>query len=296
MASNWQSGGLDKACCRGLAILSGDNLKINLKIFVFSRQKICFFEYLLLKSHYRMIRHILFSGFNKHIYSHYRKELNMARVINGLFSGKIGNLIYTIKKGQQFVRTVPDFSKRVVPDKMKKGMDCFSLAGSFNSAVYKIPVFMENWQKARIKCTSTINKIMKINYPILKVNEDISFLKLTADNDIHPVTLEQFSFTPVKISAQFITPVKAGLSTLASLQGIIYLTHPADTNMKPYCFIPFSTKNYEYTPGETFSLSTSISSVSSEIIKGYGSWKIMMNLAFKYEQGIVVCFSKTVVQ
>jgi hypothetical protein len=221
----------------------------------------------------------------------------MARIINGLIKGKLGNRIYRIKNGRQFVSAVPDFSNRILSDKTKKGIECFSMTGSLNSAVLKTPVFKEHWDGLKMNFKgNSISKMMKVNYSILKIKEDVSFLKLVNSYDLHPVRLEGFTFSPLEISANFLTDKKAGISTQASLQGVIYLMNPTDPFMRQYQFIPFSTKNMEYVPGEVFSLRALLPSASSEIIKNYGSWKVIMNLAFKVEQGSVVCFSETVVQ
>jgi hypothetical protein len=217
----------------------------------------------------------------------------MARVLNGLFRGRVGNMVFTVRDGKQFVRTVSEKYKPPVSENFRRSTTAFSLSSGLSSAIHKIKVFSDAWRRSKINAHSSYNKIMKVNLPRINTSVDLSNISLVDGNIQSFSVLKNFIFSPGEISCIINTQKAPYFTKYASIQGVVYLFDPNDKrDKKNFEFVHFTGRNIEFAPGIDINYCAGFSSQQSEIIKSFNSRKIFFNIAFKNLQGEVEGFSE----
>jgi hypothetical protein len=101
----------------------------------------------------------------------------MARVKNGLISGALGELVYYVRNGEQFVRRRPD--RRRLETKVEElHRNYFGMCSALGASVMELQVLKNAWDNPDLKGDYPFSRFVTVNMPIILHEGGISKVKL----------------------------------------------------------------------------------------------------------------------
>jgi hypothetical protein len=116
----------------------------------------------------------------------------MGRLSNqvlGDASGKVGHMVFRVRKGTNIISKVPAKRTSVPTEKELAIREKFGLTGKVARGIYSIPQLREVWPKLSGKLT-VCNEIFQVNYPLLNTLADlgtVSVAPIYGFNALNPV-------------------------------------------------------------------------------------------------------------
>jgi hypothetical protein len=214
------------------------------------------------------------------------KMAQLKNVVFGFPTGKAGDLVFKVRDGKPYFSLKPAEYIRKDEERWKKNKEDFAFSSALSSAIYDINILRNKWEN--------FNRIMKVNYPIVKENASIENVLLTPSGGEFPLVFNNFIFTEENITAELNAfEYQFPYGTRISLQGVMHLSDPEDDNLKKNTFIPVVSKDYDYN-NAAITVNIIFNSQETEKIKKYSGKEIILNAAVKLHPGREVRFSESV--
>jgi len=101
----------------------------------------------------------------------------MARVKNGLISGALGDLVYFVRNGEQFVRRRPD--RRKLETKVEElHRQYFGMCSALGASVMELQVLKNAWESPDLKGDYPFSRFVTVNLPLILHEGGISKVRL----------------------------------------------------------------------------------------------------------------------
>jgi hypothetical protein len=211
----------------------------------------------------------------------------LKNVIFGFPAGKAGDIIFKVRNGKPYFCLKPSFVTIKDTFGSRKAKGDFAFASSLASAVNKVKLFSNAW--------GSYNKIIKMNYPVIKESRSIERILLVPGGGEFEFKPANIALNSDEVTIEIPKPEKVyPYGTTISVQGVMHLSSPADENLKPDLFIPLISRNYDYEDNAIL-VKILFTSVEVEKIRKYSSYIININAALRKILNDRVLFSEGVV-
>jgi len=208
-------------------------------------------------------------------------------------AGKLGNVVFKSRKGVPYISLRPDKYRIRNTAYRRKVSENFLFAARFCSALNRNTLLKSLWQTPY---ETAYIQMMGCN--LKKTRSGSAFENLS----LVPV---QGSFEPVvagiSMNNEFLDISfnafgnKIGINDIwISLQGVLCLENPLDPENKPFCFLSLNSGDSIVLHNEPMLFRTKFSDNETDLIKGYGSRKILIDLITKDKNGNPQKFSMNI--
>ena len=223
----------------------------------------------------------------------------LTKSVLGKVSGAIGDLVFRIRSGNNFICTRPLSFMPGTDDESVERRSRFSSAAKFAGAVNSILSLRILWDKFTPNSISPFNGIFKSNYRYVTPSDILPSASLVPDlgfeipSQTITMTAEEISVETSAIGTG--TGIDTSTEKTFLMCAVIFLSDRKDENYKPMDFIRFPFPETPLDLINPLTFSHTMSDVEKQLFNRYNSAKGFFALLSLSEEGLPVHFSNTVI-
>lgn len=197
----------------------------------------------------------------------------MPKVTSALFdsiSGKTGDKVFRRMNGETFYSTRPESYNISQSAKAKESRNNFSLVIKFAKIVNAQPDLKLAWQKAKIKGTTSFNRIVKHNINFVKENQLSLFNIITPKGESFPTSSYLATDTSLIFKLENSALLQLSFTELPfKLIAVVYLSEKKKKSLEDNLLLDFAIDYSEPLDKNTNTLSLEIPGVILKRFSGY---------------------------
>lgn len=222
---------------------------------------------------------------------------HLSNQVLGDASGKVGHMVFRIRKGENLISKVP--AKRTKPptDREKEVRAKFALTSKIAMGIYSIPLLKEVWPTLPGKLTKP-NQIFQVNYKLLNTLENlgtVSVAPIYGFNVTTPVVTVGASSVQLATDALGVSVgIDTSIEKFIVACGVVVLQNPTLGSWPKFEVIAFRSNQHNLDLINPVDLTTQFSGTDLTIYSGYTTKAAFGCLITIDDNGNAVRYSKTV--
>jgi hypothetical protein len=210
----------------------------------------------------------------------------------GIIRGSVGDLVFRYRSGKNILSAKPSASKKEWSQSQLAHQQKIKFSAALSSAMYSVPAIVSLWSKSVKKSGAVYNRIMKFNYHDIGENYSVSGVSLSPAEGTRKMIISELNifYDRLFIKMNHINP--GNLTAKVSFQVVILAENPFDLRDPSFTFVPVYTGDFIIIDKE-MEMEEFFDNYSSEELKKYNNYKILINSVYKENNGKLTGFSDT---